>query len=123
MFSLNIFFACFDAENLDAAKSGAAIHSRRYDTAVFSLAKYFEFSERCTQIKRHTACYYRSTVRSGVQFAPQSWRAMCVPESDQRLTLLETDIHSHLIRIRPTCLNRYPVDTVIFNDRRHVFTV
>ncbi len=52
MFSLNIVFACLDAENLDAANSGAAIHARSYDTAVFWLAKYFDFSERCSQIRR-----------------------------------------------------------------------
>ncbi len=100
MFSLNIFFACFDAENLDAANSGAVIPARSYDTAVFLLAKYFEFSERCTQIKRHTGCCYRSTVRSGVQFAPTASRTMCVPESDQRLTLLARDFHTHLTLTR-----------------------
>ncbi len=123
MFSLNIFFACFDAENLNAVNNGADIHSRRYDTAVFSLAKYFEFSERCSQIHRHTGCCYRSTVRSGEHFSPPAWRTMCVPDSDQRLTLLATEFHSHSIPTASTCLNRYPVDTVIFKDRRYEFTV
>ena len=100
MFSLNIFFACLDAENLDAANSGAVMHARSYDTAVFSLAKYFESSARRSQIKRHTVCSYRSTIRSGVQFAPSAWPTMCVPEGDQRLILLETDFYSHLTPTR-----------------------
>ncbi len=80
-------------------------------------------SARCMQIKRHTDCSRRFSVRSGEQFAPAASRTMCVPEGDQRLTLLETDFHTHLTLTRSTCLNLYPVDTVFFKDRRHVFTV